>query len=75
MFPEMRPAALAMPTITPVKTTLLFSEMELLEYQVDSMTEGVLDPIHKRKQALIGGQVSMESRAIIMGRRCCCGSV
>ncbi len=48
----MRPEALAIPTITPVSTTRLFSEIELLEYHVDSMTEGVLDPMHRRKQAL-----------------------
>jgi hypothetical protein len=29
----------------------LFSEIELLEYHVESITEGVLDPMHNRKQA------------------------
>ena len=48
----MRPDALAIPTMTPVRTTRLFSETELFEYQVDSMTEGVLEPMHRRKQAL-----------------------
>lgn len=38
--------------MTPVRTTRLFSEIELLEYQVDSKTEGVLDPMQRRKHAL-----------------------
>lgn len=49
---EISPLALAMPTMTPVRTTRLFSEIELLEYQVDSKTEGVLDPMQRRKHAL-----------------------
>ena len=51
MLPEIKPAALAIPTMTPVNTTRLFSDMELLEYQVASRTEGVLLPMQSKKQA------------------------
>ena len=51
MFPLIKPEALAIPTITPVKTTRWFSLILLLLYQVDSITLGVLEPIQRRKQA------------------------
>ncbi len=67
---QMRPEELAIPTMTPVKTTLytvdqhssmpgdsgltLFSEILLLEYHVDNITLGVFEPIHSRKHALSG---------------------
>lgn len=63
MLPEMRPEALAIPTITPVSTTLLFSEIELLEYYVASITDGVLLPIQSRKHALFP---YLQYRAFVM---------
>lgn len=51
MFPLINPLELAIPTMTPVSATRWFSDIELLEYQVESMTLGVFAPIHSRKQA------------------------
>lgn len=68
-MPEMRPEALAIPTITPVRTTRLFSEIELLEYQVESMTEGVLEPMVRRKHALWAAP--RISEYLEMKRDCC----
>ena len=46
-FPKINLAALAIPTIAPVRTTRLFSEIEWFEYQVERRTESVLEPIQR----------------------------